>query len=113
MSAPEDPSAAELAALRESEARYRLLAGETSEGVAIHDGARMLEVNAAVVAMFGYTREEVLELHPLDLVDPSSLDAARDAIVNSVEEPREYLFLRKDRSTVPVALRARGCTYQG
>jgi PAS domain S-box-containing protein len=115
MSAPDDPSdaARELAALRESEARYRLLSGETSEGVGIHDGVHMLEVNAAILAMSGYAREEALALHPLDLVDPSSREAAREAIASGVEEPREYVLLRKDGSTFPAALRARACTYQG
>lgn len=47
-------------ALRESEERFRQLSGATFEGIFIHQGGRILDVNKAGCAMFGRTRQALL-----------------------------------------------------
>ncbi len=62
-------------ALEESEARYRMLFDNIHDGVVLHemgvDGrpGLFLEVNARFCAMVGYSRQELLELTPVDLLD--------------------------------------------
>lgn len=58
-----------MAALRESEARYRALFNASPDGILISDPKtrRMLYANAAVCRMFGYTMDEMLALRVEDL----------------------------------------------
>ncbi|KAB2966725.1 MAG: PAS domain S-box protein, partial [Thermoanaerobaculia bacterium] len=62
----------------------RTLAASTSLGVFVHDFERVLWVNRAAEWLTGYTRQELLELSPLDLVDP----AARDELAQRAEDRR-------------------------
>src|SRR5687767_4987778 len=48
------------ATLRESEERYRALAAATREGVIIHDGERIVEVNDAFCVLHGTTRSSAI-----------------------------------------------------
>lgn len=99
--------------LRESEARYRALAEATMEAVCIHEGGRILDVNDAAVALFGYAREEAMGMSLGDLIDPSShADMMADALALR-DEPRTYLARRKDGSALPIEAAVRSCTYRG
>lgn len=58
-------------ALRDSEQKFRALFEATSTGVMIHDEEQFLEVNPAVVRMFGFARAEALiGKHPRDTSPP-------------------------------------------
>lgn len=55
-------------ALRESEARYRMLMEQAVDGVFISDvEGNYLDVNEAGCRLVGYTREELLDMHVFDL----------------------------------------------
>lgn len=58
----------------ESEANYRELFDKSSEAIIVHDlqSLRILEVNQAFTALFGYAREEAVHLSPKDLAAPAS-----------------------------------------
>ncbi len=65
-------------ALRQSEARYRTLVKQTSEGIFLVDAEnkRILEANEAFANLLGYTCEQLLELTLYDIVarDRASID---------------------------------------
>ncbi len=50
----------------------RVVAASTTLGILVHDRDRILWINRAVERMTGYTRDELLELSPLDLVAPDA-----------------------------------------
>jgi PAS domain S-box-containing protein len=64
-------------ALRESEARYRTLIEQASDGIFVSDASgRYIDVNARGCAMLGYSREEILALQISDLIPSEDLTAA-------------------------------------
>lgn len=90
------------AALRSSEARFRALVEQATDGFFVADArGGYIDVNSAGCAMLGYTREELLRLTIADVVDPSEVvriapEMARfeggEMIVS------EWRFRRKDGS---------------
>ncbi len=96
-------------ALRESETKYRTLFEQSSDAiyVATKDG-RLLDVNQAGAALFGYARADMLQLNVADLYrDPG--DAARVRMIidrdGSVRE-QEAEGIRSDKSTINCLLTA-------
>lgn len=70
-------------ALKESETRYKLLFDSIHDGVVVHEilengsPGKFLEANSTFCRMTGYSREELFDMSPADLVEPSELkDAA-------------------------------------
>lgn len=66
-------------ALREKEARYRLLFNSGNDAILVHtmetqDGraGRFVEVNDVACRMLGYSRDELLHMSPLDIDEPES-----------------------------------------
>ncbi|PZO38867.1 MAG: hypothetical protein DCF19_15450 [Pseudanabaena frigida] len=100
-------------ALRESEQRYQALFNSDADAVFIHgiapDGkpGQFQEVNDAACISLGYTREELLQLSPQDIIDPDTRISP-----NVLEAFNSNSFLtvktkhvRKDGSTFPVEAR--------
>ena len=101
-------------ALRDSEERLRRLSEATFEGIIIHEGARPLEANEAVSAMFGYTQEELLSMESaLVLVAPEHRQQVREHISTGWGEPYESVGLRKDGTTFVMEIHARMMPYNG
>ncbi len=75
--APEETAAKEqdlLEALRESEARYRILVEQASDGIFLaNQQGNYVSVNESGCTMLGYTREELLALNMKDLVTQEEL----------------------------------------
>lgn len=69
-----------LAALHESEMRFRRLTEASFEGLCILDDGRIREVNEQLLAMNGYTREEMLGMPYLDFVAPESRAAVAEML---------------------------------
>jgi len=85
-------------ALRESERRYRALFDQVADPVVIFDAAthRFLDCNSAVLRVYGYSREELLELTPYDLHPPEEFDKVRRNInVANIDAPNVYTHLTK------------------
>ena len=60
--------------LKESEARYRHLVMNAPAAIyeISADGLRFLSVNETMCDILGYTREELLEMKPFDILDEES-----------------------------------------
>ncbi len=105
--------------LRESEERYRQLFDAESDAIFLIDNetGRILMANNAAVALYGYTREELLEKNNLDLsAEPSETRRVTEEtpIVkeNAVTIPLRY-HQKKDGTVFPVEITGRFFNYQG
>jgi PAS domain S-box-containing protein len=97
---------------------HRLVDG-ARDGVAVHDGERLLYVNPALVALLGARSAEDLVGKPmLELVHPDDREAVRARIAGLIErseEPpaREIRLLRRDGTAVAVESMARATEFDG
>ncbi|MBV9608542.1 MAG: PAS domain S-box protein, partial [Acidobacteria bacterium] len=64
-------------AVSESESKFRAVAETAASAICIHDGAQFLYVNKACEQISGYTREELLSMHPLAILDDASREQVR------------------------------------
>jgi PAS domain S-box-containing protein len=92
--------------IRRSEERFRNLFEATLEGIAIVRGGVVLEVNQALLAIFGYS--EAAELIGRQLSD---LIPEGDAALTAV--PREGAGVKRDGSTVDIEIAGKMYVFQG
>jgi PAS domain S-box-containing protein len=93
--------------LRQSEANYRLLFEATPLAAGVYDTAslRFLAVNAMAERIYGYTREELLELTVLDLFLPADRAEVHRWLAEMTPEtvgPHIWTHRRKDGSCLQV-----------
>ncbi len=95
-------------ALRESEDRYRQLAEVTFEGIAFHEGGKLVRANQQYYEMFGYSKEELegQEMLPLTIA-PESLETVMRHIENDSTTPYEAIGMKKDGTRFPIEVQAR------
>lgn len=100
--------------LRESTHRFETLVEATFEGVAIHKGGWILDVNPSLAKMFGYKKSELYGQSVLDLCTPEFHSLARHQIRGQATSSYEITGLRKDGTTFPIEVRGKQlCTAQG
>jgi len=89
------------AALRESQARYRAMIEQSSEGITIADlDGRYIMVNPAYCMMTQYSESELLTMHVSDLLLPqSSLKLFKSVAAENKIGSREVELKRKDGTT--------------
>ena len=91
-------------ALRESEARYRLIVETAEEGVWLFDHSdRISLANARMASMLGYEAVELIGRSIDDFIDPADADAARDALTqrrNGNGGRYDFRLRRKNGATV-------------
>jgi len=101
------------AALRESEERFRTLSGAAFEGIVVHEGGKILDVNEAYARIFGYELSEVIGAQVLDHVAPESRDLVSRNVQSDYASPYEAVGVRKDGSTFPVEACGKTVSYRG
>ncbi len=101
------------AALAESEERFRQLSDASLEGIIVHDGGRVLDVNEAFARMSGYAAKDLVGFDLFSLLAPESREGARRHLAERFDPPREYVGLWKDGSTAPLECQARSITWNG
>jgi PAS domain S-box-containing protein len=107
------------AALRDSEARYRLLVELSPECIVVIADERTVYVNTAGVRLFG-ARDvaEMLEVPPLELVNPEQRTRAAAALRSlaraaKVAPQAEARLIRLDGSPIEAEITAAGITFDG
>ena len=81
-------------ALRQSEARFRLLASATFEGVAITEGGRIRDVNNQLLEMLGYEKtEDIVGKSPIELTPPEYRKVVAEHTSAGNEEPYESMLI--------------------
>lgn len=105
----------QIAALRDSEERFRSLSDASVEAIMIHDGKAILNCNLALARMFGYERpEELIGRDPVDtLVSARSQPQIRKRMAGTETAPAEVTCVRQDGSEFPVETGSRVMKYQG
>jgi two-component system cell cycle sensor histidine kinase/response regulator CckA len=94
--------------IRRSEDRFRTLFEATLEGIAIVRNGVVLEVNHALLAIFGYPPDAPGELIGRQLADLVSEDAA-----GLDDVPREGLGFKRDGSVVDIEIAGKRYVFQG
>lgn len=108
-------------ALKESEAKYRTLVEQLSEGVVIAKGElpRLVYVNRAMMGITGYTKKELLNLSPKELeelVHPRDQNrfftAYRERLHNKeISGPFDFRGVKKDGSEVWLVVTTQNINY--
>jgi PAS domain S-box-containing protein len=93
--------------LRESEERFRTLTSAAFEGIVITENGKILDVNDRVLALSGYTREEMIGRSALDFISPEARKTVADNMRNRSEVLFEHDMIRKDGSRYRVEARAK------
>ena len=100
-------------ALSESEEKYRQLFELVSDAIFLvdNDTGRILEVNSTASAMYGYDRQELLQMRNVDLsAEPSETREA--TIAQRTRIPTRYHH-RKDGVVIPVEIAASHYSWSG
>ena len=101
-------------ALEESQSKFKRLAESTTEGIAIHEKAVILEVNLALAHIFGYEKpEELIGLSGLNFAAPEYHQLILNNILSGSEEPYEVIGIRKDGTRFNCLLSGKPIQYQG
>jgi diguanylate cyclase (GGDEF)-like protein/PAS domain S-box-containing protein len=93
--------------------RFRALADASFEAVVILEEGRIVEVNRAYTALFGYDRSELVGESALKVVAPESADLVRRNILSGSEEPYEAVGLKRDGVRFDMEVRGRQFSYRG
>jgi len=102
-----------LAALAESEQRFRALAEASDEGIFMHQHGRILDCNDRFLAMVGFDRAGLADHDVFDLVAPEHVALARAKLQSGTEQPYQILGRRSDGNTFPAEIRARAGEFHG
>jgi PAS domain S-box-containing protein len=97
----------DITSLKESEARYKLLASAAFEGLIIHQDGKHVDVNEAFASLLGYEREELIGLSPWALAAPESRATIAEHARSGSDEPYEAIGVRKDGSRLDLEIRGR------
>jgi PAS domain S-box-containing protein len=95
--------------LRASESRFRTFVDNAKDAFFLHDDqATILDVNQQACASLGYTREELIGMHPriFDVgLDDASIERLRQRVVAGETLTFETRHRRKDGTVFPVEIR--------
>lgn len=89
------------------EQRLRQLGEISNEGIVIHAKGQIRDVNGVAERMFGYERDEMLQMEVWDLLAPESISIGFHNVHTGVEVPYEVNALRKDGSEFPMEVFAK------
>jgi PAS domain S-box-containing protein len=98
-------------ALIESEARFRQLAGAAVEAIALIEQGRIVDVNEALTAMFGYSTDRAIGMPISQLIDPSDQALIVQHLQAHDEAFHEVVCLRQDGTTFPAEIRIKVTTF--
>lgn len=108
---------------RTSEALYRLLFNSGPDAVVVHEGpdrngkpGKFLEVNEAACRLFGYAREEFLQLTPLDIdarENGSLMPGGIDRLLRDGRMKWETVGISKNGQTIPIEIDSQLLQFEG
>ena len=97
--------------LRASEARFRTFVDHATDGFFLHDEQlTVIDVNRQACASLGYSREELIGMHPRDFdagLDGPSITRLAERVGAGETVAFETFHRRKDGAVFPVEIRAR------
>mgnify|MGYP002634995440 CR=1 FL=1 len=94
--------------LVQSQERFHSLANAAFEAILIHDKDIILDCNDNALALYGYSREQLLKMKLLQLVHPKSIDKVTQSLADSSsDDSLQAKHLRKDGTKVPVEMHSK------
>jgi rsbT co-antagonist protein RsbR len=100
-------------AFHDSEERFRLISELSTEGLVLTERGVIFHANKAMTALFGYTREELVGMSPMDLTAPQDREVAAAHVRSGSDEPYAATGVRKDGSTFVGSISGTSLPYQG
>ena len=91
-------------AIRDSEERMRKFAAATNEGIFFHKNGILTDVNEALLAIMGDTREEMIGHNAMEFVAPEWQQTAADYMREGREDPYEAEVVHKKGHNIAVEL---------
>ena len=92
--------------LRKTEAHFKAFSDASSESMLIHNYVQMLDWNDRLVALTGYSDEELEKINPFDLVHPLEREKIRE-IAETGDESFETIYMTKKGDVREVAVNSR------
>lgn len=92
--------------------RFRRLSEATFEGIAIHDSEHVLDVNQAMVTLFGYPLPDLVGKDLLELIAPESREMVSQHIQAEYESSYEAKGQRADGSMFFAEIQSKTMPYQ-
>jgi PAS domain S-box-containing protein len=105
-------SAQQAEAARQREEQYRCWAQATCEGILLHDGGIILDVNPVLAQMLGYEISELIGTDAMALVTSDYQELVAQNIQTQSTRPYQVLGIRKDGSTFAAELHPKMIPYQ-
>jgi PAS domain S-box-containing protein len=100
--------------LRDSEDRYRKLAGLTFEGIILHKEGKVIDVNDTFLRMSGYSKDEILGQDIFEtMAYPESIPMIREKFNTDDTKPYEIKLKRKDGTIFFAEVEAKKVIYLG
>jgi len=100
--------------IKESEEYFRFLSDSSFEGIIIHDNGVILDVNATLLNITGYSREEIIGKNLLaQFIDIKDHDKIYNRINSEVVKPYVLKAFKKDGTFRHVEIEAREIQYKG
>jgi len=93
--------------VRESRERLRKFADATRYGIVFHEEGRVTDCNEALLALTGYSFEEMVGSEIIQYVVPERRDEALEHVRTGYERPYESQVTHKDGSIIPVEFEGR------
>jgi diguanylate cyclase (GGDEF)-like protein/PAS domain S-box-containing protein len=98
---------------REQEERLRKFADAVHDGIFVHEGGLLTDVNPALLQLIGHTREEMLGRSTLEFVPPEHHEFIRAYIAEERESPYQTEILHRDGYRIAVEMRAASVLQRG
>ena len=93
--------------LEESNKRFQLLFNSTFEGVLVHEHGFVVNVNDALVSMFGFSREEFIGKYVFDILHPTERQRAMEGLHLDSTAPYETKGLTRNGVVLDLEFRAK------
>jgi PAS domain S-box-containing protein len=102
-----------LTELRDSEERFRNLTRASAESICVSERGRILDANDQLIALFGYSREELVGREIRTLVTPEWHERVVERLRRGTEGLIELQILRKNGTPVDVEVRSKNSIWEG
>lgn len=93
--------------VRDNAMQVRRLIDSAFEGIGLHDGEFLLDVNESMAKMFGYSRQELLGKSIYTMCSYESGQQAAANIAQQKDSAYEAVGIRKDGTHFPIEIRAK------
>ena len=99
--------------LKEDEERFRGLSDASFEGIFVHEGGRIVDVNRAMCELSGHSWQDLVGCNGFELIAPEYREVAYRNLLAEREGPYEIEALARGGRRVPVEVQARSFLYRG